>query len=52
MGLNAIMFCGLTGTFEQGDEAEEEVYEVINIAKIKAHTPNLRVSFCFKYRDP
>ena len=24
-------------------EAEEDIYEVINIGKIKAHTPNLRV---------
>jgi len=33
----------LIGTFEHGDEAEEEIYEVINISKIKAHTPNLKV---------
>ena len=26
-----------------GDDAEEEIYEVINISKIKAHTPNLRI---------
>ena len=32
-----------TGTFELGDEEQEEIYEVINIGKIKAHTPNLRV---------
>jgi len=31
------------GTFELGDEEQEEIYEVINIGKIKAHTPNLRV---------
>lgn len=31
------------GTFELGDEEAEEIYEVINIGKIKAHTPNLRV---------
>ena len=31
------------GTFELGDDETEEVYEVINIGKIKAHTPNLRV---------
>ncbi|KAA3674414.1 uncharacterized protein DEA37_0013736 [Paragonimus westermani] len=31
------------GTFEQATEEEEEIYEVINISKIKAHTPNLRV---------
>ena len=32
-----------TGTFELADEEAEEIYEVINIGKIKAHTPNLRV---------
>ena len=32
-----------TGTFELGDEEQEEIYEVINVGKIKAHTPNLRV---------
>ena len=37
-----IVYCVL-GTFELGDEKEEEVYEVINISKIKAHTPNLRI---------
>ena len=31
------------GTFELADEEAEEIYEVINIGKIKAHTPNLRV---------
>ena len=31
------------GTFELGDEEEEEIYEVINISKIKSHTPNLRI---------
>ena len=33
----------LSGTIELGDEAEEEIYEVINLSKIKAQTPNLRV---------
>ena len=33
----------ILGTFELGDEEEEEIYEVINISKIKAHTPNLRI---------
>jgi hypothetical protein len=33
----------LIGTFELGDEEEEEIYEVINISKIKAHTPNLKI---------
>ena len=32
-----------SGTFEHGDQEEEEIYEVINISKIKANTPNLRV---------
>ena len=31
------------GTFELSSESEEDIYEVINIGKIKAHTPNLRV---------
>uniref|UniRef100_A0A1I8FD95 F-box domain-containing protein n=1 Tax=Macrostomum lignano TaxID=282301 RepID=A0A1I8FD95_9PLAT len=38
-------------TFEQSSEEEEEIYEVINISKIKAHTPNLRcvaLNFCIK----
>ena len=33
----------VAGTFEHGDEEEEEIYEVINISKIKSHTPNLRI---------
>lgn len=33
-----------SGTIEKSNEAEEEVYETINISKIKAQTPNLRVS--------
>ena len=33
----------ITGTFELGDEEQEEIYEVINIGKIKAQTPNLRI---------
>jgi len=37
--------CGddASGTFELADEEAEEIYEVINVGKIKAHTPNLRV---------
>lgn len=31
------------GTIEKSNEAEEEVYETINISKIRAQTPNLRV---------
>jgi len=38
-----ICLCRDTGTFELADEEAEEIYEVINIGKIKAHTPNLRV---------
>ena len=41
---NAVIDCvACAGTFELGDEEQEEIYEVINIGKIKAHTPNLRV---------
>jgi len=38
-----LAFMACAGTFELGDEEQEEIYEVINIGKIKAHTPNLRV---------
>ena len=31
------------GTYEKVEEEEEEIYEVINIHKLKAATPNLRV---------
>jgi hypothetical protein len=31
------------GTFEMTSEGDEDVYEVVNIGKIKAHTPNLRI---------
>ena len=37
------MFFLQSGTIEKSNEAEEEVYETINISKIKAQTPNLRV---------
>ena len=37
-----------SGTIEKSSEAEEEVYETVNISKIKAHTPNLRVNFIRK----
>lgn len=42
-------FCGhiankvSLGTYEKVEEEEEEVYEVINVHKLKAATPNLRV---------
>lgn len=32
-----------TGTYEKISEEEEEIYEVINIHKLKSATPNLRV---------
>ncbi|PAA87441.1 hypothetical protein BOX15_Mlig019071g1 [Macrostomum lignano] len=41
--LSTVQVLHLIGTFEQSSEEEEEIYEVINISKIKAHTPNLRV---------
>ncbi|CAH8454681.1 unnamed protein product [Schistosoma rodhaini] len=41
--LSAVEILHLIGTFELATEEEEEIYEVINISKIKAHTPNLRV---------
>eukprot|EP00918_Siedleckia_nematoides_P015919 GHVU01034364.1.p1 GENE.GHVU01034364.1~~GHVU01034364.1.p1 ORF type:complete len:533 (-),score=44.64 GHVU01034364.1:1134-2732(-) len=41
--LSTLEVLHLIGTFELGDEEQEEIYEVINISKIKAHTPNLRV---------
>jgi len=41
--LSSLEVLHLIGTFELGDEEEEEIYEVINIGKIKAHTPNLRI---------
>jgi hypothetical protein len=40
--LSSLEVLHLIGTFELGDEEQEEIYEVINIGKIKAHTPNLR----------
>ncbi|XP_074640921.1 F-box/LRR-repeat protein 4-like isoform X2 [Tubulanus polymorphus] len=41
--LSSIQVLHLIGTFELSNEEEEEIYEVINISKIKSHTPNLRV---------
>ena len=38
-----ISYVLILGTFEMSMEAEEDIYEVINIGKIKAHTPNLRI---------
>ncbi|KAL8561487.1 hypothetical protein ACOMHN_011169 [Nucella lapillus] len=42
--LSSIEVLHLIGTFEMSSESEEDVYEVINIGKIKAQTPNLRVA--------
>lgn len=33
----------LIGTYEKVEEEEEEIYEVINVHKLKGATPNLRV---------
>lgn len=33
----------LSGTYEKIEDEEEEVYETVNIHKLKAYTPNLRV---------
>lgn len=33
----------LTGTYEKIEEEEEEIYEVVNVHKLKSATPNLRV---------
>ena len=33
----------IAGTFELTSEGEEDIYEVINIGKIKSHTPNLKI---------
>lgn len=41
--LSSLEVLHLIGTFELSSESEEDIYEVINIGKIKAHTPNLRV---------
>ncbi|ESO01587.1 hypothetical protein HELRODRAFT_81553, partial [Helobdella robusta] len=41
--LSSLEVLHLIGTFELGDEEQEEIYEVINIGKIKAQTPNLKV---------
>uniref|UniRef100_A0A5K3F8G3 F-box domain-containing protein n=1 Tax=Mesocestoides corti TaxID=53468 RepID=A0A5K3F8G3_MESCO len=41
--LSSLEVLHLIGTFERAAEEEEEIYEVVNISKIRAHTPNLRV---------
>nr|CDS28942.2 f box:lrr repeat protein 7 [Hymenolepis microstoma] len=41
--LSSLEVLHLIGTFERAAEEEEEIFEVVNISKIRAHTPNLRV---------
>lgn len=41
--INGVEILHLIGTYEKVEEEEEEIYEVINIHKLKAATPNLRV---------
>ena len=41
--INGVEFLNLYGTYEQGEEEEGEVYEVLNIRSLKQATPNLVV---------
>nr|CAG4643855.1 EOG090X03ZI [Lepidurus arcticus] len=41
--INGLEVLHLIGTYEKIEEEEEEIYEVINIHKLKSATPNLRV---------
>lgn len=41
--INGVEMLHLYGTYEQGEEEEGEVYEVLNIRTLKSATPNLRV---------
>ncbi|XP_046366198.1 F-box/LRR-repeat protein fbxl-1-like isoform X2 [Haliotis cracherodii] len=41
--LSSLEVMHLIGTFELSTESDEDSYEVINISKIKAHTPNLKI---------
>ncbi|KAK4016767.1 hypothetical protein OUZ56_031734 [Daphnia magna] len=41
--INGLEILHLIGTYEKISEEEEEIYEVINIHKMKSATPNLRV---------
>nr|CAG4638366.1 EOG090X03ZI [Cyclestheria hislopi] len=41
--INGLEILHLIGTYEKISEEEEEIYEVINIHKLKSATPNLRV---------
>merc|ERR1719410_3381627 len=40
--INGVEMLNLYGTYEQGEEEEGEVYEVLNIRTLKQATPNLR----------
>ncbi|XP_013100050.1 F-box/LRR-repeat protein fbxl-1 isoform X1 [Stomoxys calcitrans] len=41
--INGLEVLHLIGTYEKCEEEEEEIYEVINVHKLKSATPNLRV---------
>ncbi|XP_076308269.1 uncharacterized protein LOC143223757 [Tachypleus tridentatus] len=41
--INGLEVLHLIGTYEKVEEEEEEIYEVINIHKLKSSVPNLRV---------
>ncbi|XP_039300652.1 F-box/LRR-repeat protein 12 isoform X2 [Nilaparvata lugens] len=41
--INGLEALHLIGTYEKVEEEEEEIYEVINVHKLKSATPNLRV---------
>ncbi|XP_045103463.1 F-box/LRR-repeat protein 2-like isoform X2 [Portunus trituberculatus] len=41
--INGLEVLHLVGTYEKADEEEEEIYEVINVHKLKSATPNLKV---------
>ncbi|XP_065155281.1 F-box/LRR-repeat protein 2 [Atheta coriaria] len=41
--INGLEILHLLGTYEKVEEEEEEIYEVINVHKMKSATPNLRV---------
>lgn len=41
--INGLEVLHLIGTYEKCEEEEEEIYEVINVHKMKSATPNLRV---------
>lgn len=41
--INGLEILHLIGTYEKVEEEEEEVYEVINVHKLKSATPNLKV---------